>query len=388
MVTGYARLTPWQARATLATLVAATLFCVAVAVSPLWQGKAHAKRRGAGDAALYYAEVLRIHNGEGYYQAAAAELTDRGYPTKSVFNWRTPLPMWLIGKLPQIQWAKYLLGLLSMGVIVFAFHALAREQERSFLVALGCVLLLSGPLLFTVLDHLFVMPVLWAGVLIALSVCAYGINKPILGLGLGLAALFMRDLALPYCLLCICMSWRQGDCPNFCAAKMGLSPLLRAAIIRQSPIRRNWELIGWVLGLVAWLIFFTWHWRQVSGLIAPDALAHPHGWIRFGGAGFVLATAQINAYLLLLPPWITALYFVAAMFGLAGWRTPWGTRVGLTACLYVMAFAFVGQDINQYWGALIGPLLCFGAARSPASLCDLWRAAEIVIQLRSPAAHG
>ena len=48
--------------------------------------------------ALYRAEVDRIRNGEGYYQAAAAELTARGYPTRSVFNWRTPLPMWLLGK--------------------------------------------------------------------------------------------------------------------------------------------------------------------------------------------------------------------------------------------------------------------------------------------------
>ena len=36
----------------------------------------------------------RIRAGEGYYQVAAEELVERGYPTRSVFNWRTPLPMW------------------------------------------------------------------------------------------------------------------------------------------------------------------------------------------------------------------------------------------------------------------------------------------------------
>ena len=125
------------------------------------------------------------------------------------------------------------------------------------------------------------------------------------------------------------------------------------------------------------MIFFAWHWWNVSGLIGPDAIAHKHGWIRFGGAGFVLATAQMNAYLILLPPWVTALYFAAAMFGLAGWHTALGVRMGLTTCLYVMAFAVVGQDFNQYWGSIIAPLLCFGVVRFPASMRDLCHASAI-----------
>ncbi len=358
-------------------LTLGTLFCVAVSVSGLWQGNAERQRPGAGDVALYWGEVDRIHNGEGYYQAAAAELTARGYPTKSVFNWRTPLPMWLIGKLPQVQWGKYLLGALSLSIFFFAFKALLRDKGNSLGTALGCVLLLSGPLLFTVLGDLFVMPELWAGVLIAFSLCAYGVEKPLLGLGLGLTALFIRELALPYCLLCAVMAYKgespifaaqmkHGDCPHP-PRRMGLSPL------------HNWELIAWILGLGAWLVFFGWHWWQVSALITPNAFAHEHGWIRFGGAGFVLATAQMNAYLVLLPPWITALYFAAAIFGLAGWHTPWGTRIGLTVCLYVLVFAVAGQKFNQYWGTLIGPLFCFGVAQSPWALKDLWRAATISV---------
>lgn len=97
-------------------------------LSPLWQGKADQPRRGAGDVALYRAEVDRIRNGESYYQATAAELTARGYPTQSVFNWRMPLPMWFIGQLPQAEWAKYILAALSLGLIVLAFEALARDQ--------------------------------------------------------------------------------------------------------------------------------------------------------------------------------------------------------------------------------------------------------------------
>jgi len=46
--------------------------------------------------------------------------------------------------------------------------------------------------------------------------------------------------------------------------------------------------------------------------------------------------------------------------------------------LYVVAFAVVGQQVNQYWGELIAPLLCFGVARFPASLRDLCQAASPV----------
>ena len=46
---------------------------------------------------------------------------------------------------------------------------------------------------------------------------------------LGLAALFFRELALPYCVLCIVLAWRE---------------------------RKRSELAVWLLGLAAWLVFF------------------------------------------------------------------------------------------------------------------------------------
>jgi len=140
---------------------------------------------------------------------------------------------------------------------------------------------------------------------------------------------------------------------------------------------------AWAAGLAAWMLFFLNHVVQVAARIPEDAWALQQSWIQFGGAAFVVATAQMNAYLLLLPQWVTALYLVAALLGFAGWNTPLGKRAGLTVCLYVVAFAVVGQQVNQYWGELIAPLLCFGVARSPASLHDLWQAARLN---RAPAA--
>jgi hypothetical protein len=51
--------------------------------------------------------------------------------------------------------------------------------------------------------------------------------------------------------------------------------------------------------------------------------------------------------------------------------------VALSVCLFVLAFAFVGQPFNQYWGSLYTPLLCLGAARAPAAVKDLWHASGI-----------
>ena len=357
-ITGYARLSPRQARAVLAVILLAIVAAIAVTLSPLASSNLDAPRDEAGDVALYRAEVERIRAGQGYYEAAAAELTARGYPTRSVFNWRTPLPVWLLGKLPDPLLGKVLLGALGLAVIVLAFAALGQEGARHIrsVEALACALLLTGPLLPTVLGELFVMPVLWAGVFIALSLCAYGTNRPWLGVAFGLAAVFFRELALPYCLLCAALAFWQG---------------------------RRRELALWALGLLAWLVFFGLHCWQVSGLIAPDARAHRQGWLQLGGAGFVISTAQMNAYLLLLPQWVTALYLVAAMVGMAGWNTPFGTRVGLATCLFLMSFAVVGQSFNQYWGALIAPLLCFGVAQFPAALRDLCRAATLdLVMLR------
>jgi hypothetical protein len=344
--TGYARLTPRQARIVLLALLLLTVFCVAVTLSPLAQGRVGKPACGEGDAALYRAEVDRIRAGQGYYQAAAAELVARGYTTRSVFNWRLPLPIWLIGHMPVVALGKALLGLLAAAVVLTAYEALAREG--SVRLALGCSLLLTGPLMLCVLGDFFVMPVIWAGVLIALSMCAYGLNRPAWGTAVGLSAAFCRELALPYCVVCaVIAGWN----------------------------RRRGELAAWTVGLAGWLVYFGLHWVQVAGLITPDARAHSEGWIQFGGTSFVLSTVQMNPYLLLLPQWVAALYFVAAMLGFAGWQTPLGQRAGLTAALFVAGLGMVGQEFNQYWGTLFAPLLCFGFVRFPRSLRDLWKAA-------------
>jgi hypothetical protein len=81
----------------------------------------------------------------------------------------------------------------------------------------------------------------------------------------------------------------------------------------------------------------------------------------------------MNGYLLLLPQWVSAIYLPLAMLGFAGWNTTTGRRAGLTACAFVILFAFVGHSFNQYWGSLVAPLFTLGAAQAPTALSDLVR---------------
>lgn len=347
IATGYVRLSPPVARAVLGAYLVLSLFCAGVALSPLAQGKPTQLAAGEGDVALYRAEVDRIHAGEPYYAAAAAELTSRGYPTRSVFNWRTPLPQGMLARMPAIVLGKALLAILAAAVVLLAFESLAREQASGMGTPLLCALLLTGVAIPTLLGDLFVTPSLWAGIWIGLSLGLYGLNRPYLGVAAGLAAVAFRELAMPYCLVAAALAWHDG---------------------------RRRELALWIAGLAAWAVFYGLHCWHVAGLIAPDARAHAEGWMQFGAAPFVIATARMNAWLIVLPQWVAAIYFVGAMLGLAGWHTRLGLRTGLTVSAFVLAFSVVGQPFNSYWGWLIAPALCFGAARLPASLADLWKA--------------
>ncbi len=73
---------------------------VAVSLSPLASGFADKPSRGAGDVHCIRRKFSASPPAKVTIRPLRQELHQRGYPTRSVFNWRTPLPMWLLGKLP------------------------------------------------------------------------------------------------------------------------------------------------------------------------------------------------------------------------------------------------------------------------------------------------
>jgi len=345
--TALARLNPWTVRLVLAGLLVCLAIAVGVSLSPLAKGYADKPSRGPGDVALYRAEVDRMQAGQSYYQAAGIELRERGYPTKSVFNWRTPLPLWLIGKLPDPVFGKALLCGLALCAVVLCFDWLAREGGPA--VAIVGVLLLCGAILPCFLGDLFVMPVLWAGFLITLSLALLAAGRLKLGVIAGCAALFLRDLAGPFVVV-----------------------MLGLALCR----RRFREAAYWSIGLAAYSLFFAFHVYQVSLMQQAGGRAQEDSWVQLGGLAFVISTTQLNGWLLVLPQWVAALYLPLALLGFAAWRGEAAQRAGIAAAAYVLLFGFVGQDFNQYWGSLIAPLLCLGAAWATAAVRDLLRQSQ------------
>jgi hypothetical protein len=334
------------ARLALALFLAATSLFVAITFSSLKSGFADAPDRGPGDIALYRAEVERMRDGYGYYDAAEAELRLRGYPTGKLFNWRMPLPMWLIAATPDVFAAKAILALLCVTLGLLSFHLLAEEGALGEgLLGVG---LLIGALMPCVLGELLVMSELWSGVLVALSAVCFGLERRKAGIAAGVAALFFRELAAPYVLVCLALALHE---------------------------RRGRELGLWFVGLAAYAVFFAAHVWNVLPRIAPGDTVHAEGWLRFSGGGFLISTMQMNAFLLLLPQWVTAVYLSFVLLGAWAWRSPAGTRIGLAVAVYAIAFSIAGNDFNQYWGSMIAPICCLPASRGPRALVQLVYAA-------------
>jgi hypothetical protein len=297
--------------------------------------------RGGSDLQLYRNIVQRVHAGESYYDVAGQELRAGGYPTASPLNWRPPIYAWIIGSLPAIGWGKAILGLLCLAALFVTLASLETEWGRPH--AVGGALVMIGAFLWCLDGDAFLSQELWAGVLIALSVGSYAIHRRSLGFTCGLAALFFRELSLPYC---------------------------GVALILAARGKRRLEVLAWTAGFVAYALFLLLHWKAVSLRITP-ADRPAENWLQFGGAGFLLATCRMNEFFFNLPSWFTAVFLSLSILGLAGWRGETGIRVQFTVVLYLLAFSIVGLPFNNYWGLLYVPLLSFGIIGVPASFRDL-----------------
>jgi hypothetical protein len=175
----------------------------------------------------------------------------------------------------------------------------------------------------------------------------------LLSLAAGLAALFFRELALPYCgVACLLAAWN----------------------------RRWLEAAAWAAGIAAFFAFFAWHVGQVqeqlAGLETPAA-AGLSQWLRFGGLDFVLLTTRMNGLLFHLPAALLWLYLLAALLGLAKDSDETSQLACLSALAYLLAFAFLGRPENFYWGLLPAPFLAWGLARAPLALANLFTSAAL-----------
>ncbi|MEJ0013310.1 MAG: hypothetical protein WDM94_11950 [Bauldia sp.] len=323
-------------------IVTALAMLVLLAIALRFTPPAEAPDTDNGDRAMYERVVERMHAGENYYTAAHTELHDGRYGTQSVFNWRLPTLSWIDSRFPSLLWASIVLGLGAIGA-VFAGAKLVRDtadKPTAYIAAFALAMCLAA--CATGAGVLFTEIV--ASVMILASASAYGLKRPAIGFVLALAALFVRELAAPYVLVCIYFAWRDG---------------------------RRSELAGWAAGLVAFFAYFAWHYMMVEGQHAAGDFSYVDGWIQFGGMSFVLSTAAFNGMLLAAPLWVSAIVVPLCLLGLIGWRAPEAARIGVTVAVYMATFLIVGKAFNDYWGALYTPLMSMGLAFAPAAIRDL-----------------
>ncbi len=156
-----------------------------------------------------------------------------------------------------------------------------------------------------------------------LSASSYGVRLPVLGFATALAALFVRELAAPYVLVCIFMARRE---------------------------RRPGELWAWLAGLAAFAAYFVWHYTMVQAQLTPADAAYPDGWVQFGGLRFVLSTAAFNGIVVALPLWVTAILLPLCLLGLAARRGSEPLRVAPRGRRLPRSFHLRGQAVRHLLG--------------------------------------
>lgn len=295
---------------------------------------------GKGDLVLYETIVSAMRLGSPYYQAAHEALLAGGYGTLSVFNWRLPTLATVQSFMSPSSWT-FSAGLVAAGAVILAIGAIGRHHGPAT-AAIAALTVSANLIIFTSSASAQFSEVV-AGALILASIGAYGLRWNITGALLAIIAMFIRELSGVYALVCLYMAWRQRDTK---------------------------QLALLTTGILAFALYFSWHYTSVQSRLGPYDIGYPDGWIQFGGLDFILATASFNGVFAVLPSWGTALILPLSLLGFAGGH-PKTLRAALTLIGYLLAFAVVGKPFNYYWGAIYTPVMMIGLALAPAALRDL-----------------
>ncbi|MDR3473998.1 MAG: hypothetical protein P4M09_20255 [Devosia sp.] len=296
------------------------------------------------DRDMYARLIDHMRHGVDYYAAARQELSEGQYGMQSVFNWRTPFYASFLALFPALVWPQALI--IALAGIAAALACKLMFDELGWIGAGVLVIAEILSLGACLVPRSFLLSEIPTGVLILLSASLYGLRRPGIGQGVAVLALFVRELAAPYVLVCAFLAWRE---------------------------RRYRELAGWIVALLVYAAYFLWHYEMVKLHTLPTDHGDPSSWLQFGGVDFVLNTAAFNGFFLVAPLWVSALVAPAAYLGLLAWPGQAGNRMALTVTLYLALFAVAGKWFDAYWGALYTPLLTLGIIWFPAAARDLWR---------------
>ncbi len=303
-------------------------------------GQRLAQRR---DMDLYAAITARVAAGEDYYAAAADEQRRSAFPTVPVLAMRLPTLAWFNAILG-LTGARIVMGLIAALTAWAWLRRLQRGEGRDApfrpLFAGVVVLWSLAMVLYPSVVHSHEA---WAGMLIALALALHDPVRPGAALAVGLAALLVRELALPFVLL------------------MGGLALIGG---------RPREAGLWVVIVAIFGAALLAHARAHAAVVLPGDL-HSPGWLTLPGLAGTTGKLVSSSLLTVVPDPLAA---ALVMLALAGWWA-WDGLLGLTGALlhsgYALFFALFGRADNYYWGFMITPTLLLGLLVLPGLLRDL-----------------
>ena len=296
------------------------------------------------DLVLYRAINARMDTGEGYYHAAAAEQRTQGYPLRPFVTFR----------LPTLALMQHYFGSAAMTGLIWALiiavtlawwgrlkGAFADPGRR----VIGVMLIISG-LTLAARPELVVVHDNWAGLLVSLSLAIYRPGKALPSIVIALAAVLIREIALPYMLL-------------MAAFAVG---------------HQRWrELLGWAIAVALFTVAMVLHAHAVAGVLLPSDPAS-QGWAVIGGWPFFDLAMRLCTALRALPVSMGAALVPLAILGWAAWASDTGLRGLLLIAGYMLILMVIGRPENFYWGLIIAPAFLLGFAFMPLAVADLWTA--------------
>jgi hypothetical protein len=295
------------------------------------------------DLFLYEAIVAKVRAGGDYYAVAAHELRTRDFPLRPFITFRLPTLAWMQAGLGlPATWALFA-GLALATVAAWwvrlkgAFAADSRRVTGAMLIAAGLVIAKSPGLIF--------LHELWSGLLLALSLALWRPGKWQLSLIVALAALLIRELALPFVLL------------------TGAFALWH---------RRWGEAAAWGAAVGLFISILVWHYWQVLPVTLPTDPASP-GWLSIGGWPTMMRAFRLTSALRVFPAPLGSVAVVLCFFGWLSWKSDTGWLGAMAMLGYGLFFALLSRPNNFYWGLMLAPLLMLGLAFLPQAFADLLR---------------
>lgn len=296
------------------------------------------------DEGLYRAIIVRVRDGENYYDAAVAEQRRRDYPVRPAMTVREPTVTYLnvlAGGPDNLYVALLGAGLCMILALMWRLESLA-PGKNTWRVAV----ILSGLFSAAIFKPQYVVDSeTWAALFIVLALLSRSLRWFWPSVAFGLLACFARELALPIMAVMFAFAWYEG---------------------------KKKEAFAWLGATVVFLVAYGIHMELARSATSPgDPVSQ--GWLVWGGPQFVIETVRHSSALIVAPAWVTAVVIPLSVLGWLSRKSSFADRVLALLAVYFLAFLVIGRMQNTYWGTLYVVLIGAGLAFSISGLMTLRR---------------